>query len=337
MTPTSSAELDVARIQDCVAEMLGGALPTALDLCVSPVERVFGGNARRAWSTTASWTDADGGHVENMILLVRLAGSQVRTDPEDEIRYLTGLAEQGVRAPRVWAHDRDGYLCGAPAVLLQRLPGSSDPVQYLGAESELGRARTLDLARAAAELHATVPKEGSYDAPAQLEHWRSQFLASRLEPHPTLGWLFDWLADNRSVPSRIAVVHGDFRVGNVLYDGPRITGILDWEMAHLGDPVEDLAWAYRSLWSPRHFCTLDEFVEAYLGAGGAPVDPDSLLWHRVFSEVKFSAISLAAARALVDRTSTNLRLIDRARTVIPAVQLCLSWIAAHSRKAVAPC
>ncbi|MBA3742806.1 phosphotransferase family protein [Sporichthya sp.] len=326
-------EADEPRISEGVAELLGTALPDAVGLTVSGVARVFGGNARRAWSATASWTDADGGHTADLILLVRLSGSQVRTDPADEIRHLTGLAEQGVRAPRVWAHDGDGHLFGMPAVLLQRMAGRGDAVEYLRADPELGRARTLDLARAAAELHAASPSTGPYDPGAQLEQWRSQFLASRLEPHPALGWLLDWLTDHQPAIERTVVVHGDFRVGNVLYDGPHITGLLDWEMAHLGDAAEDLAWAYRALWSPVRFCSIEDFVAAYADAGGAAIPADSLRWHRVFSEVKFAAISLAAARSLVDGTSTNLRLADRARTVVPAVNLCLSWIAAAEQTA----
>ncbi|HVE23764.1 MAG TPA: phosphotransferase family protein [Sporichthya sp.] len=316
--------MEDSQVADGIAELLGTWVPDAADVRVSGVARVFGGNARRAWSASAAWHDADGPHAEDVILLVRLPGSQVRTDPADELRHLTGLAEQGVRAPRVWAHDAEGHLFGMPAVLLQRLPGTADAVAFLRADPDVGRARTLDLARAAAELHA-VPVSGTADP--QLARWREQFVAARLEPHPTLGWLFDWLADRRPTPQRTVVVHGDFRVGNVLYDGPRITGLLDWEMAHLGDPAEDVAWAYRALWSPTRFVALDEFVAAYTEAGGAPIEAASLLWHRVFCELKFAAISLQAARSVVDGSSTNLRLADRARTVVPAVEACLSWIA----------
>lgn len=333
-----SEDLTVERVAEAIGELLGHWLPDARDVTVAEVARVFGGNARLAWSATVSWSDPDGtARTEPVILLVRQGGSQVRTDPADEIRYLSGLAERGVRAPRVWAHD-DGHLFGAPAVLLARISGSADAVEFLRADPALGRTRTLDLARAAAELHAVDPTSRQLDADRrpQLDHWRAQFLAARLEPHPALGWLFDWLADHESPPARTVIVHGDFRVGNVLYAGEAITGLLDWEMAHLGDPAEDLAWAYRDLWSPRHFCGLDDFLDAYASAGGASITAESLLWHRVFSEVKFAAISLQAARSVVDGTSTNLRLADRARTVVPAVNLCLRFIAASDR-AVAPC
>ncbi|HVE27174.1 MAG TPA: hypothetical protein VNC22_17330, partial [Sporichthya sp.] len=91
---------------------------------------------------------------------------------------------------------------------------------------------------------------------------------------------------------------------------------------------EDVAWAYRALWSPARFLALDEFLTAYAEAGGTPIEAATLLWHRVFCELKFAAISLQAARSVVDGSSANLRLADRARTVIPAVNLCLGWIAA---------
>jgi aminoglycoside phosphotransferase (APT) family kinase protein len=328
-------EIDDQRISDGIAEMLSSRVEAA-DLTVKQVRRVFGGNARRAWSAQAAWAGKNGRQNQDLILLVRLPGAQVRTDALDEIRFLDGLAEQGVRAPRVWAHDIDGHLFDSPAVLLQRLPGSADPVKYLNADAGTGRARTLDLARAAAELHTATASTHDSDArgSSQLEFWRDQFLAGRLEPHPSLGWLFDWLTDHQPVPARTAVVHGDFRVGNVLYEGARIVGLLDWEMAHLGDPAEDLAWAYRALWSPERFVPLPEFLDAYYAAGGALISEFSLLWYRVFCEVKFATISLQAARSVIDGTSTNLRLADRARTVIPAIDLCLSWI---SQKELARC
>jgi aminoglycoside phosphotransferase (APT) family kinase protein len=323
-----------------IRDLLRARLPSVHDLAVSPPTRIFGGNARRAWACEASWT-ADGTHrVEPMILLVRLAGSQVRTDPAWEVAVLDTLTGQRVRAPKVWGHDVEGRLFGSPAVLLQRLPGRADAVEYLGAPWEVGRARTLDLARAAAELHAAQPGGQRPDGPprqeSQLAFWRSRFEASRPEPHPALSWLFDWLERHEAAPARRTLVHGDLRPGNVLYDGAAIVGLLDWEMAHVGDPVEDLAWAYRALWSPRRFVPLEEFVAAYEAAGGPPVAAESLRWNRIFCEVRYATISLQAARSFLDGHSRNLRLIDRARTVPPAVRLCLEWISAAD-PAVAPC
>jgi aminoglycoside phosphotransferase (APT) family kinase protein len=313
-----------------IATLLGQRLRPGTRVAVTPPERAFGGNARQAWTCTASWEDGSGRRDEELILLVRAAGSQVRTDPAGEFAALDGLAEAGVRAPRIWAHDPDGRLFGGAAVLLQRLPGRTDAVEYLQADPKVGRARTLDLARALAELHATPVPALDAGQPQrsqfQLAQWREQFEEARREPYPTLSWLFGWLADHLVEPARPVLVHGDFRPGNVLFGADRIVGILDWEMAHVGDPGEDLAWAYRALWSPERFVALDEFAAAYEAAGGVHVPAGALRWHRVFGEVKFAVISLRGSRSFADGTSGNLRLIDRARTVVPAIRRSLDWV-----------
>jgi aminoglycoside phosphotransferase (APT) family kinase protein len=332
IAPAAPAARDLAA---GIATLLDQRRPPGARVTVSPPERAFGGNARQAWTCTASWEDGSGRREEELILLVRAAGSQVRTDPAREFAALNGLAQAGVRAPRIWGHDPDGRLFGGAAVLLERLPGRTDAVEYLRADPAVGRARTIDLARALAELHAApvpaldggrIQADPLQLAQLQLEQWREQFEEARREPYPTLAWLFGWLADHLAAPTRPVLVHGDFRVGNVLFRADRIVGILDWEMAHPGDPGEDLAWAYRALWSPERFVALDEFAAAYEAAGGVHVPADALRWHRVFAEVKFAVISLRASRSFADGPSGNLRLIDRARTVIPAVRRSLDWV-----------
>ena len=84
----------------------------------------------------------------------------------------------------------------------------------------------------------------------------------------------------------MSLVHGDLRFGNLLHSQGRLTALLDWEMTHLGDPIEDLGWVYRDLWSPATSLSFDGFLAAYVEAGGGPVDPDHLRWYQVLSEVK---------------------------------------------------
>jgi aminoglycoside phosphotransferase (APT) family kinase protein len=320
--PPNPSDLDSAAVAEGITRLLAGNA----EITLSQPVRVFGGNARLAWSCEASWVEGGARRTEPLILLVRGAGSQVTADPAWEVAVLERVVPQGVRAPRVWAHDLGGELLGGPAVLLERLPGRADPVAWLTGDPEVGRARTLDLARALAELHGADP--GGLPASEPLvDLWRDRFLAGRLEPLPALSWLFDWLTDHETEPERAAVVHGDFRPGNVLYEDDRITALLDWEMAHVGDPVEDLAWAYRAFWSPERFVPLSEFVATYEAAAGVEVGANRLLWHRVFCEVKFATISVAAARSVTDGRSHNLRLIDRARSVAPALAQGLDWIA----------
>jgi len=98
-------------------------------------------------------------------------------------------------------------------------------------------------------------------------------------------------------------------------------------MAHLGDPVEDLAWAYRALWSPERFVDLEDFVRAYEEFGGPKVTEQALRFYRIFAEAKFATISLRASRSFADGVSGNLRLADRAATVTASMKRCLAWIA----------
>ena len=110
-----------------------------------------------------------------------------------------------------------------------------------------------------------------------------------------------------SPPAKIAVVHGDYRSGNFLHDGAgAILAVLDWEMAHLGDPLEDLAWAMDPLWSrpgdervsgmiPR-----EEGLAIWRRASGLPIDPGALAWWRLFASVKAQAIWISSAKAWRD-------------------------------------
>lgn len=324
-----------------IAALLRAQVPGADDAEVSRVERVFGGNARQAWACVGTWTRSDGRRRdEEMIMLSRPPGSQLHVEPRREYDVLLALQDSAVRAPRVWALDPFGEVTGASSVVLQRLPGRADAVDFLrGTDPGRGRRLTEDLACAAAALHTTdlnrvgdvldaqVRTDGSLDTRATavtlVEQWRSTFLASRMEPFPVLDRLFGWLLDHAPEPVRLCVVHGDLRPGNFLYRDDTVIALLDWEMVHLGDPVEDLAWVYRPLWSPERFLDLESFVHRYETFGGPAVDPAALVYHRILAEVKFATISLRAARAFADGTTTNLRLADRAATVIPA--LTLAW------------
>lgn len=308
-----------------IGELLRSSLPVDTAVEVSDVHRTFGGNARQAWSLVATMRSAGTQRREEMILLVRAEGSQVLTRPEQEYAALDGLAQQGVRAPRIWAHDPSGRLFAGPSVLLQRLGGETDAVAFLGADLPVGRARTLDLARALAELHgARVPTLDT--AGATVASLREEFRSVRREPWPSLGWVFDWLEDNQTNDAPCTLVHGDFRPGNVLFEGDHIVGILDWELAHVGDPAEDIAWAYRQLWSPERFVSIDDFVDTYVAAGGSHIAPDRLRWNRIHAEMRFAVISLRASRSFADGSTHNLRLIDRTRTVVASLQTSLTLI-----------
>jgi len=100
--------------------------------------------------------------------------------------------------------------------------------------------------------------------------------------------------------SRLSIVHGDYRNGNFLFEGKHVTGILDWEMAHIGDPLEDLGWALSEIWcwekkeTPAYLIPRKEALGIWTQESQIEIDEDSLLWWELFACVKGLAIWISA-------------------------------------------
>ncbi|GEK22244.1 phosphotransferase family protein [Cellulomonas xylanilytica] len=178
------------------------------------------------------------------------------------------------------------------------------------------RTVSLELATLLAELHAIEPADvgladlGRSDGylDRQLRRWRTQLDGSRSRPVPSLDDLQGRLAERVPTTRRSSIVHGDYRLDNVLVsDGPRIAAILDWEMATLGDSAVDLGmlglyWHIRDI--PQvaaggsvapsavdpaaGYPEFDELVDAYSARLGSSVP--ELGWYRAFAAYKLAVI-----------------------------------------------
>ena len=101
---------------------------------------------------------------------------------------------------------------------------------------------------------------------------------------PTFEKSYEWLLANRPTRTATTIVHGDLRLGNVIVDDHGLAAAIDWELVHVGDPLEDLAWLCVKAWrfgAPLEVGgvgTIDELVAAYEAAGGRTVDRDALHW-----------------------------------------------------------
>jgi aminoglycoside phosphotransferase (APT) family kinase protein len=121
------------------------------------------------------------------------------------------------------------------------------------------------------------------------------------EPHPVFELALRWLRNRLPASDRVTVVHGDFRNGNFIVGPEGIRAVLDWELAHLGDPWEDLAWVCMRSWrfgGPGEvggFGDRDVFYEAYERTSGIPVDRDAVTWWEVMSNVKWGVMTIVQA------------------------------------------
>jgi aminoglycoside phosphotransferase (APT) family kinase protein len=336
-------------LADRLAALMGGGVT------IADVKLVSGGNARRAWSFDAKASD---GTVQPCILLAQVAGKHVESDTAQEYGILRAMTGHGLCAPAALALDADGMVAGGPALVLERIAGQASAVDFLRLDPKSGRVAMETLAKAIAGVHAfdwaaagiVIPaKAGTQSLHKKLgeaskhwarlgpglrrddvkivvlneiEVWESRFLAHRLEPLPALAHLFRWLKAHVPSPTRLTLIHGDLRPGNFLFEGRKINALLDWEMAHIGDPAEDIAWVYRTLWSPEKFMGLDEFAAHH----GMNIPHQHILFYRIFSEVKFATISVSAAASFARGDTRNLRHIDRASKIPECVRLCFDWI-----------
>jgi aminoglycoside phosphotransferase (APT) family kinase protein len=298
---------------------------TVADL--GPISSV--GNARDPWSFTAHW----GGREQRCVMLIKAEVGQLETELGPEFHTLARLEGSGVPAPRALWLDEAGRAVGRPFFVTEWVPGSADTRQLRRPEHRASIQRVaLELAAAAARLHTVgvepfahlVPTTVATAATDQLDAWGQQFERHHLEPHPGLVYALAWLRARAPQAPRVSVVHGDLRFGNLLADGDHLTALLDWEMVHLGDPLEDLGWVYRDLWSPAGALPFEEFLAAYRNAGGVPFEPEQLRWWQVFAEVKHSVISLTATRSFTEGASV--RHANRSATLPGFVQRALELI-----------
>lgn len=233
-------------------------------------------------------------------------------DMAREYRVISALAETSVPVPATELLCEDPDVIGAPFYLMDFVAGTpyrtSAELDALGAERT--RAVVLSLVDTLVDLHAVDPEAvglGDFGRPEgflerQVRRWGRQLDASRSRALPGIEELHTTLAERLPDSPRPTIVHGDFRLDNVLVDGAdRITAVLDWEMSTLGDPLTDLALlaAYSgpdlpsvpgvsSVRAAAGHPGVDEIVARYAERSGR--DVSALDWYVGFAAFKLAVI-----------------------------------------------
>jgi aminoglycoside phosphotransferase (APT) family kinase protein len=327
----------VSILGEQLRELIRAQEPAAQGIEVTNLSPLTAGNTRNAWSFDASWDEHGIRKTAACVMLRKAEAGQLETPLIPEFEVIKALGGTGVPIPRALWIDPEGKWVERPAFILERVAGTSDfPALMRPEGAEISRGVAEHLVEVAARLHTVdwralgldfLPATSVKTAAAQqVEYWESLFRRHRMEPHPMIVGAFIWLKEHQPVADRVTIVHGDFRYGNLLYEGKRINALLDWEMVHLGDPVEDLTWAYRALWTPASVMPLEEFVERYSKLSGIPVHPHNLIYYRLFNEMKHTIISLTGAKSFNDGRTRNIVIADRAATVTSYLLQFLDWL-----------
>jgi aminoglycoside phosphotransferase (APT) family kinase protein len=286
---------------------------------VSGMQRIPGGASRQTWSFQVRWIDGAGAEQSSSFILQRDASvGLVESERPVEFAFYETVHAAGIPVPEVLWLEPSGDVLGDPFFIMEYIPGVEGSPQtllspgYAEAAPRVG-VRMYEILGAIHRVEwRGTPIESAVDAPTvestaerEVAYWEDMIDRHELSPQPIARAAIRWLRDNPPpAAQRITVVHGDYRVGNVLYDDAgNIPGVVDWEMAHLGDPLEDLAWGFLKTWEwardGRKGGVIDEAraIAIYEEASGITVDRDALHWWDVFNGVKAQGIWLTSAHA----------------------------------------
>lgn len=289
-------------------------------VAIEGLARIPGGASRETWRFDA----LVGGERRALVLRRDPGGSLIDTESETEFRaYQTAAGI--VPVPGAVALERDGAELERPFFVMERIDGGEVCSPFVTAPfgdhaAALGQAFFGALGRLAAAEAAGTPLAAHVATPAPgdcwrvaLDEWERVIDEDATAPIPVVRAAIRRLRANPPPPAqRIAIVHGDYRSGNMMHDGAgRMLAMFDWEMAHLGDPLEDLGWALDPIWDhfePGSACGMlprDEALAVWRAHSGLDVDPAAMRWWALFNSVKGRAIWTSAYREFIDGGRTD--------------------------------
>jgi aminoglycoside phosphotransferase (APT) family kinase protein len=303
----------MASLQAFFAHALDGA-PASMDNLVD----ASGGRSRENWSFDLSWPHSGELCREPLILRRDPPGGLVETDRSQEFEVLRALEGTAVPSPPVRWLDADGKWFGRPSLIMRRLPGSCDYYVLTG-DRPLAERKSLaqQFSTLLAEVHAVdwtaldergvLLDPGAGAAEAELDHWEAVLRRDQPEAYPELELALQQLHRAPPRAEERVLVHGDFKPGNVLLEGDRIVALLDWELAHLGDPMEDLGWMTQPLRLreqiiPGSWEEADIFA-SYERATGRVVDPASVRWWNMFATFRTAVMQVSGLRSFLEGRS----------------------------------
>ncbi len=271
---------------------------------ITSMQPIAGGASRETWAVDAEI----GGARETLVLRMDLASSMnsdALSRPQ-EFALLAAAHAAGVLAPRPRWLDANGTALGRPFLLMDRVAGESIGPRVVR-RPELAAARAHLPAQMAAQLariHAIDPAALNFlprppfdRSPAQHALDQTHRAIDAIDLHnPALEFGLRWLEQRAPVCAQLLLIHGDFRIGNLLVGPEGLNAVIDWEFAHVGDPHEDLAWPCVRDWRFGHAALhvggvgeLAPYLAAYESASGRTIDRNTLRWWEIMGNLRWAA------------------------------------------------
>ncbi len=290
--------------------------PVIGEVSIENLHTLTGGASRTTWAFDAV---ANG---DRRALILRTGPpDDVHAGMELEAAVQQRAAAAGAPVPHILAADNSPAALGNPYLICNAIDGETIVRRIHRALDDTGRDRLLrQCAEALAAIHRADPDGIGLTHTEQLAEWRDR-LDEMGDTTATFEWAFRWLAAHRPPPTSPRLVHGDFRMGNLIVDESGLAAVLDWELVHIGEVYEDLAWFCIRAWrfgapdalGAGGLGSVESFLSAYEEAAGTAVDRDAFRWWLTVATLRWGVICrFQAERHLSGQTpSVELAAIGR--------------------------
>jgi aminoglycoside phosphotransferase (APT) family kinase protein len=286
---------------------------------VANLRVLTGGASRATWAF-----DAVGPAGAEPLILRVGPPDEIHAGMELEAAASSRAAAVGAPVPRVLAASNSVDALGSPFLVCDFVAGETIVRKIQRALDDDGRAALLrQCAESLAAIHRADPAGIGLSGGDQLDQWRHE-LDEMGDSTAVFEWAFQWLARKRpDGPQEPVLVHGDFRMGNLIVDGSRLAAVLDWELTHAGSRAEDLAWFCIRAWrfgAPRSLGagglgSIEEFLTDYERAAAITLDRNDFRWWLVMATLRWGIICRYQAQRHLTGQSRSVELAAIGRRV----------------------
>jgi aminoglycoside phosphotransferase (APT) family kinase protein len=297
---------------------------------ITHLARLSGGAVQENWALDVDVKDGAYAGAQEWVLrtdaAARVAASLKRSE-EFQILQLAHAAN--LCAPRPLWLCSDTAVTGREFFIMQRLPGIASGHRITREDALVPDRKLLarELAENLARVHAVKPPQpqlaflATMHARDNIAHYR-QYLDQLAESHPTLEWGLRWCEIHAPHDEETTFIHRDYRTGNYLVHEGRLSGVLDWEFAAFGNPLEDVGWIFAKCWrfAGKHrpaggIAETADFIAPYERASGRTVTPAALVYWQVMAHIRWAIIALQQAQRHLSGVERSLELALTGRIV----------------------
>jgi len=297
----------------------------AVEVAIDGVRCMTGGAVRETWAFDAALVHPDGRPETLKLAWLGFRGAGHRQfGPREEFRLLKAAWNAFVPVPRPYWESETA--AGRSFHVTERVEGETIGRKIVR-DDRWKHARAAlpgHLGTALAALHRIplgddlaflpVPPLDRLPAAWEVERLEDLYRTITPDPHPAYELALRWLVRNLPAdPGRRTLVHGDFRMGNLIVGEEGLRAVLDWELAHVGDPMEDLGWLCVRSWrfGADHLPVggvglREDLFQAYEDASGAPVDPARVRFWEIYGNLRWGVFTIAQARFFLDDAGGNI-------------------------------